>query len=126
MTSQLTAGGYATVGPTSGGKVYAFNNLSSTPQVIAPANPQRASITFHNPGTIDIYVAPSVVQANNSIPATSITNSTLTPSTSALGGCFKIAAGGGYFSLSGECTGAYQAFSASGTNNPLTVADSNA
>lgn len=124
MTSILTAGGYAVVGPTSGGKVYAFNNLGTTPIVIAPANQFRSGINFHNPGTVTIYVAPVNVQANNSIP-TSITNSTLTPSTSALGGCIMLPPG--YtFSLTGECTGAYQAFAASGVNNPLTVTDSNA
>ena len=112
------------IGPTSGGKVYAFNNLTTSPQVVAPADQYRTQITFDNPGTVDIFVAPSLVQANNSIPAGGITNSTLTPTTSALGGCYRIYANGGTRTFAGECQGQWQAFAASATGNPLTVTDS--
>jgi len=112
------------IGPTSGGKLYAFNNISTTPSQICPASPQRASITFINPGSTVIFIAPTVAQAINSIPA-SISNVTLTPNTSALGGCFILPPNGGSLTLTGECQGTYQAFSASGTGNPLTVVDSN-
>ena len=120
-----TTSGFSTspIGPTSGGKVYAFNNLTTSPQVVAPADQYRTQITFDNPGTVDVFVAPSLVQANNLIP-TSITNSTLTPTTSALGGCYRIYANGGTRTFTGECQGQWQAFAASATGNPLTVTDS--
>lgn len=112
-------GSPGTVGSASGGKVYAYNNLSTTPAVVAPANPSRTRITFHNPhATIDIYVAPSLVlnAAGSSVA--------LVPTTAALGGTFRVFAGG-TLSIEGECQGAWQAFSASSTNIPLTVMDSN-
>lgn len=108
----------APVGPTSGGKVYAYNNLSTTPEVVAPANPSRKSITFHNPGTIDAFIAPQYVLNTG-------TNVALTPTTAALGGCFRIYANGGSLTLTGECQGQWQAFSASASGNSLTVIDSN-
>ncbi len=118
-------GSSPSVGPTSGGKVYAFNNIGTSPQVVAPANTSRTQITFYNPGPVTIYIAPVNVQALNSIPA-SITNQALTPTLSALGGCFIIGGGGGYIPLTGECQGAWQAFAISGTTNALTVVDTNA
>ena len=111
-------------GPTSGGKIYAFNNVSTSPEVVAPANVNRQSITFHNPGAVNIYVAPVNVQALNSVSGT-ITNQVLTPSNVALGGCFIVGAGGGFITLTGECQGSYQAFSATGSGNALTVSDNN-
>jgi len=112
------------VGATSGGKIYAFNNISTSPMVVAPASPARVSLSFHNPGPVIIYVAPSLVQALNSV-APSITNQPLTPSLAALGGCFAVAAGGGQITLTGECQGAFQAFAAMGSTNALTVSDNN-
>jgi hypothetical protein len=129
MTSFLTAGGFPAVGPTSGGKVYAFNNLGTTPILVAPANPQRAGITFDNPGAVDIIVFPLQVQALNSVPAnlttSSISNVTLTPTTSALGGGYRIFANGGSRTFTGECQGQWQALAVSSTNNPFTVTDTN-
>jgi len=113
-----TAFDVAPVGPTSGGKVYAYNDLSTTPEVVAPKNPQRLRITFHNPGTVDVFIAPAnVINTGSQVP--------LVPSTSALGGCFRIYANGGSLTIDGECQGAWQAFAASATGNPLTVVDSN-
>src|SRR6185312_8546609 len=109
----------APVGPTNGGKVYAYNNLSTTPEVVAPANVFRTTITFHNPGAVDILVAPQFILVNGS-------NQPLTPSPSSLGGCFLIYANGGERTFTGECQGQWQAFSASASSNPLTVIDSNA
>ncbi len=106
------------VGPTSGGKVYAFNNVSTAPAQVAPANPQRNTITFHNPGAVDIWIAPALAQTTGSSVA-------LVPSLAALGGCFRLYADGGQQVFTGECQGAWQAFAASGTTNALTVVDSN-
>ena len=105
------------VGPTSGGKVYAYNNLTTTPQQVAPANVNRTSITFHNPGTIDVFIAPALIQTSGSSVA-------FAPTTLALGGCFIVFANGGEKTITGECQGAWQAFAASATGT-LTVADSN-
>lgn len=103
----------------SGGKVRAYNNINTTPAVVAPANPQRQKITFHNPGDVDVFVGPStVVNAAGSSVA-------LVPTTLLLGGCFRIFANGGALEISGECQTPWQAFSASGTDKPLTVMDSN-
>lgn len=119
------AGGSVAVGPTSGGKIYAFNNIAVTPRQVAPANPQRTGLNFYNPGPVDIYVAPMFVQSLNSIASGGPANVTLTPSSGALGGCFRVYANGGQISIVGECQGGWQAFAATGTINPLTVSDSN-
>lgn len=111
-------GASQTVGAANGGKVYAYNNLTTTPQSVAPINAARTEITFHNPGTVDVFIAPAFTQNTGS-------NVALVPTTSALGGCFRIYANGGSLTLKGECQGAWQAFAASATSNPLTVVDSN-
>lgn len=120
------------VGPTSGGKVYAFNNIDTTPLQVAPANPARLSIVFDNPGTVDIVIFPLLVQAINSVPASiytpggsTLSNQPLTPTTSALGGGYYIYANGGSRTITGECQGGWQALSVTGSGNPLTVTDSN-
>lgn len=122
------------VGPTSGGKVYAFNNLTTTAEIVAPANSKRTMITFDNPGTVDIIVFPLNVQALNpswtsasslDSGGTSISNVALAPTTSVLGGGYRIYANGGSRTFAGECQGAWQALSISGSSNPLTVTDSN-
>lgn len=118
MTTITTSvGSPGTVGSASGGRVYAFNNLTTAPQQVVGANPQRQNITFHNPGTIDAFVAPVSVIVNGS-------DSPLSPTPSALGGCFRIYANGGTLTITGECQKAWQAFSASASGNALTVMDS--
>lgn len=118
MVSFATSVGAIPVGPTSGGKVYAYNNINTTPAVVAAGNANRTAITFHNPGTIDIFVAPALVQTTGSSVA-------LTPSTGSLGGCFRVYANGGQLTITGECQGAWQAFSASSSSLALTVMDTN-
>lgn len=103
----------------SGGKVRAYNNVSTTPAVVVPANPSRQRIVFHNPGDVDIFIAPSLVVSSSGA------STALTPSTSALGGCWRVFSNGGALEISGECQGAWQAFAASGSSKPLTVMDSN-
>lgn len=118
MSVIALVGGSQSVGPTSGGKVYAYNNISTVPSVVAPANTSRRKITFHNPGDVDIFIAPSQQYSAGAL-------STLTPTTAALGGCFRVFANGGTLSVEGECQGAWQAFSASSNGKPLTVMDTN-
>jgi len=121
------------VGPTSGGKVYAFNNLGTSPEVVAPANSKRTQISFDNPGAVDIIVFPVQVQAlnltwtsgSNLDGNTSISSVVLAPTTAALGGGYRIYGNGGSRTITGECQGAWQALAISGSGNPLTVTDSN-
>lgn len=113
-------GASGTVNAASGGKVYAFNNIAeAAPITVAPANPSRVRIRFHNPGDNDLYIAPALVQTTGSSVA-------LTPSNAALGGCL-IVFSQGTLDISGEVQGAWQAFAktGAGAENPLTVIDSN-
>jgi hypothetical protein len=117
-TITTSVGSPGTVSSASGGRVYAFNNLTTTPQQVIGTNSQRQSITVHNPGTVDVFFAPSFVIGSGSDVA-------LVPTTAALGGCFRVYANGGTLTITGECQKPWQAFAASGSGNPLTVVDSN-
>ena len=117
-TITTTVGSPGTVGSASGGRTLAYNNIATSPQQVVGANPQRQSIFFHNPGTVDIFIAPATVQNTGSdVP--------LVPSNAALGGCIRVFANGGSLKIEGECQKAYQAFAATGSTNALTVIDSN-
>lgn len=127
-----TFGQFSTpIGPTNGGKVYAYNNLGTSPIVVAPQNVNRGSMTFHNPGSVNIVVFPLLVQNVPGIAPTSlngqpnIANTNLAPTTATLGGGLMIYANGGQITLTGECSGAWQALATSGSSNPLTVIESN-
>jgi hypothetical protein len=110
----ISAGGAQVIGPASGGKVTPINNLGTVAlQVIGP-NAYRSMITFANPGTVTVYVAPLL----------NAQGAAFTPSLAALGGTFPVFAGG-LLTLTGECQTGWQAFAASGTNNPFTVSESN-
>lgn len=111
----------------SGGKVYGYNNIGSAANVtVAPASPNRQSITFHNPGTVDIFVSQTTVQNVLGTVPTSPSDVAFTPTTALLGGTFRVFANGGQLTISGECQKAWQALAASGgTTNPLTVIDTN-
>jgi len=104
----------------SGGKFLSYNNISTAPQVVAAANPNRVRISFWNPhASITMFIAPSQVMIiGQSAPVT------LTPSVANLGGCIPLFAGN-RIEFTGECQGSFQAFSASGSALPLTVIDSN-
>lgn len=110
----------------SGGKVYGYNNITNTaPTVVAQANQVRQKITFHNPGTVDIFISPSFVQNVLGTAPSTPSNVAFTPTTSLLGGTFRVYANGGTLVIDGECQGAWTALAASGTTNPLTVMESN-
>jgi hypothetical protein len=118
MGITTNVGSPGAVSSASGGKVYAYNAISTAPAVVAPANTSRQTIVFHNPGTGNLYVGPSQVlnAAGSGVP--------LTPTTAAVGGCF-ILFPGATLTVTGECQGSWQAFAAANANNPLTVMDSN-
>jgi hypothetical protein len=108
-------GSPGTVSSASGGYTYAYNNIgSSASEIILPTDPARKQITFHNPGTIDIFVAPLTAQNTGSDVG-------LTVGPTQLGGSFLVFANGGTLIITGECQKQWQAFSRTGSNNPLTI-----
>lgn len=111
-------GSPGTVSAASGGFFLAFNNISSTPQQVLGQNSQRVKVTFHNPGTVDIYIAPAFIQNSGKDVA-------LIPSPSALGGCFLVYANGGTLILEGEVQKPFQALALTGSTNALTVVPTN-
>lgn len=94
--------------------ITAVNNLGTSPSQVIGANGSRLKITFHAPGSNDIYVFPTTVLVNGA-------NSTLTPSLSTLGGGFRIFAGATLTLEAPAAAQAWQALAASGTNQPLTI-----
>ena len=116
-TITTNVGSPGTISRASGGRTLAFNAITTTPVQVLGANPQRQSITVHNPGTNTIYFAPMFVQNTGSDVA-------LTPTTAALGGCILVGPGLTQI-LTGEVQKPYQAFANAGSTNPLTIIDSN-
>lgn len=111
-------GSPGTLSYASGGFTVALNNLTTTPQQVLGNNPARRKITVHNPGTVDAFFAQTTMQ-NTGVDVA------LNPTTAALGGCFRVYANGGTLVIDGECNKSWQAFSLSGSGNPLTVMVSN-
>lgn len=112
----------------SGGKVYGYNNINeTTPRVVANQNTSRQSITFHNPGTSDIFIAPSNVQNVLGTAPANPSNVALAPTNALLGGCWRVYGNGGTLVITGECQGGWQALSVTGAGatNALTVMESN-
>jgi hypothetical protein len=99
--------------PRPGGKVTAINNLTTSPATVIAASSARSNITFHNPGAATAYVAPLTVGSSGG---------TLTPSLTALGGCFEVLPGG-WVTLAGTVQQGFQAFVSSGSSQPLTIMD---
>jgi hypothetical protein len=105
-------GGCLAYSTANGGKVYAVTLGTTTASILA-TNGLRQSLIFHNTGSATAYVA----------PMTTANGSPLSPSLSALAGCFQLPAGATMI-FRGECQTAWQAFSAS-AGNPLTIMESN-
>jgi hypothetical protein len=98
-----------------GGKVTGFSTLGNvTPVVVAAANPQRVSITFHNPGTNDVLV----------YPTTNASGGTLAPTVASPGGAFRVFGNGGSLTVTGECQQQWAALNVTTTGQPLTVMES--
>lgn len=112
------AGGSRAFSSASGGKIYAYNGLTTVPSIPIPANPSRQKITFHNPGDTDVFVYQQYYINTGS-------NLQLAPTTGALGGTFRVFANGGTLVVDGECQMAWGIFAASGITACLTVMDSN-
>jgi hypothetical protein len=100
--------------------VIAINNLGTSPISVIGANGSRKQLTFHAPGSNDIFVFPTSVLQN--IPGGG--SITLTPSLAALGGGFRVFANGGDRVISGNVSRqAWQAMASAGTNQPLTITE---
>lgn len=97
--------------------ITAVNTIGTSPGPVIGANPARTAITFHAPGGIDLYVAPTQVLSGG-------ISVNLTPSLSAFGGCFHIFAGGDRTITGDAAAQAWQAFAASSSNQPLTIMES--
>ena len=98
--------------------ILAFNTISTTPITVIGINAGRGKITFHNPGTVDIVVFPLTVLLGT--PGGGSVS--LAPTTSALGGGFRVFANGGQIVLSGQAAKqGFQALSVSASGNPLTI-----
>jgi hypothetical protein len=96
--------------------VTAVNNIGTTVTPIIGANPTRNSINFHNPGAVDIVVFPTFVLTATPAP--------FAPTTSALGGGYRIFANGGDRTVTGNVAcQAWQALAVSSSNNPLTITE---
>lgn len=123
------AGGAQAYSLASGGKLYKFNNIGSTFPAgyvnVAPANPSRRSIIFHNPGTEDIIVFPDYVNNSGSTFNQHISSAVDQTAPDNRGGGFLVFANGGTLTLTGECQDAWNAVAVDGSDNPLTVMESN-
>lgn len=90
-----------------------INNIGTTGSPILSANSQRVAITFHNPGTQTIY------PYSNGLP--------VPPNLSALGGAYMVLPGaevtiyGGDTNSISSVNGAWSAFAAGGSGNPITI-----
>lgn len=99
--------------PRTGGYITPVNNLSSGAWVqVTPANSSRNCLTFHNPGTEIVYVAPTI--QGSSQGAFSPSGQTY------LGGTWMLVPGDS-ITFSGTCQQAWQATVAAGSSQPLTV-----
>lgn len=112
--AQTIKGIFISSGSTNTG-VRAFNSIGTGTTQVLPANTSRGSIVFSNPGTVDIFVAPTL----------DATGATISPSTGSLGGTFRIFANGGTLTLAGAVQTAWVAFSSSGSGNSFTTLESN-
>src|SRR6266436_10025312 len=99
----------------SGGKIYGFNNISEfIDTAIVLPNPGRQKITFHNPGTSDIFIAPFFVQNILGSEANPPSDHAFGPTNAALGGCFRVYGIGGTLVIEGECQGGWAALAVTG------------
>lgn len=112
----------------SGGKIYGYNDIrASAGRQVAPANPSRQKITFHNPGLNDLFIGPMFVQNVLGTSPTTPADAAYNLINAVLGGSFRVYGNGGTLSIEGECQGGWQALAVTGAGeaNPLTVMDSN-
>lgn len=99
-------------------RVYAFNNIGTSPIMLVSPNPSRASITFHNPGSQLAYVFPL-----RALDPNSGQNYILMANLGALGGCFALAFKDTLFIGGSSAKMEWHGMSASGSGNPLTVSE---
>lgn len=112
-------GAPGTISSASGGKIYGFNNINGTiERTVAPANPARKRILFHNISDADMFICPALIQTSgSSLP--------YNPG-AGRGGSFLLYANGGTLTIDGECSGEWLAYTANvGPDKSITVMDTN-
>jgi hypothetical protein len=126
MTILAGIGASQTVSSASGGKIFGYNNITNLANtIVAQPNQARKQIIFHNPGTVDVLVSPTVIQNIIGTAPTNPSNVAFVPTPTVYGGTFRVYANGGTLMVDGECQGAWQALAITGTTNQLTVMESN-
>ena len=95
--------------PTVNGGTYGFSLGTGSTQILA-ANAQAQKVTFHNPGTVNVFVC----------QATDANGNALTPG--ARPGNWEIFPGGLFIFTGNGAGSAWLASAASGSGNPFTVA----
>lgn len=95
-----------------GGSVIAVNTVATVGSVVVSSNPNRINITFHNPGSINIYVWP-IKDINGNLNIPSFANP---------GGAFVVMPGA-FLTLIDSSNSAWAALSSGGSTNPLTILD---
>ncbi|MBZ5616231.1 MAG: hypothetical protein LAO23_19660 [Acidobacteriia bacterium] len=116
MTVVVGVGSPGSAQTANGGKVYPFSTIGNvTPVTVLARSGERQSITFHNPGANDVLV----------YPTTTGTGAANAPTVAAPGGAFRVFSNGGSLTITGECQQAWAALTVAGTNQPLTVMESN-
>jgi hypothetical protein len=112
LTQSLNAA--TTAVPRTGGNFTPVNNLSSAGFVqIIPSNPKRNNISFHNPGTATVIVAPLTVGSSQG---------TFKPTSTQLGGTFEVLPAD-WVTLTGLVQQGFQAMATAGSSQPFTVLD---
>lgn len=117
MVANLTTSAYESLAeqnlivPLTNGGTFGFSLGTGSTQVL-PINPQTQRVTFHNPGTVTIYVCQALDANGNA----------LTPGANP--GNWAIFSGGTLIFTGNGVSGAWLAAAASSSGNPFTVAAS--
>jgi|SRR5580700_6270293 hypothetical protein len=114
ITQQLAAWvkGQITSGASSG-NVSASNAIGTSFTQVIASNPNRRRITFHNPGTINLYVGPMVLSSG----------APNAPTLSLLAGVFIVLPGSDRI-VDGACQTAWGAMASTGGANSITISES--
>lgn len=100
-------GSPSSVGPTSGGSFYGYQSLTGPFLMqVAPANPARRKITFHNPGVTAMFISQTTLQNTGS----DVVYDPSDIDTGGIGGSFLLDANGGTLVVTGECQKPWQAY----------------
>lgn len=112
LLNQISGNAFPVATTTSSPQSTPINTLSTTASVLIAISTTRHGIVFHNPGTINAYVYPTLTSA--------------APTTSSVGGSFIIYPGGTLAfpsTLFPNVNCGWSGFSATGSGQPFTVVE---